>query len=65
MSRSELHRAVARATGDSLATVKRIGFLLTDPTVPVLDPEDERFGPHVIDWDELQADPLLRGSCLA
>jgi hypothetical protein len=60
MSRRELHRAVAQATGDSMNTVKRIGFILADPTLPILDPEDECYGPHVIDWDEYLADPLFK-----
>jgi hypothetical protein len=56
MSRRELLRAAARSTGESGAAVKRIGFLLADPHLPIADPEDERFGPHVIDWDEYLTD---------
>jgi hypothetical protein len=60
MSRRELLRAVARSTGESVATIKRIGFLLADPHLPIADPEDERFGPHVIDWDEYWADSTVQ-----
>lgn len=64
MSRRELHCAVARATGESIKTVKRIGFLLADPTIPIPDPDDPRLGGHVIDWDALQADPIWKENCL-
>ena len=64
MSRRDLHRAVARATGESIRTVKRIGFLLADPAIPIPDPDDPQLGGHVIDWDALQADPFLKEHCL-
>lgn len=54
MQQSELNRAVARATGESVSTIKRLGFLLADPSES-LDPESDDHGPHVIDWDELEA----------
>ena len=55
MKQTELNRAVARATGESIATVKRLGFLLDDPSAAAdhFDPLDP--GPAVVDWDELQA----------
>jgi hypothetical protein len=51
MQQAELNRAVARATGETVSTIKRLGFLLADPA--------EEFGPdkedaQVIDWDELE-----------
>jgi|SRR6056297_1157144 len=55
MLQSDLYRHVSRATGESVATVKRIGFLIADPTRPIGDPEAETLGPHVIDWDDLHA----------
>lgn len=54
MTQRELNRAVARATGETIDTVQRIGFLLADPSTP-MDPDDDQFGPPVIDWDELAA----------
>jgi len=57
MTSPELHHAGARAPDESSTTVKRIGFLLADPSIPVADPDDERFGPRVIDWDEFQQIP--------
>ena len=49
MRQAEVDRAVARATGESIATVKRLGFLLA----PAGSHEQEQ-APHTIDWDELQ-----------
>ena len=53
MKQADLDRAVARATGETVTTIKRLGFLLADPT-DSLDPDSEELGPHVIDWDELE-----------
>ena len=55
MVQSDLYRSVSRATGESVATIKRLGFLIADPSQPISDPEAEDLGPHVIDWDEFQA----------
>ena len=53
MIQLDLYRSISRATGDSVATIKRLGFLIADPSQPISDPEAECFGPHVLDWDEL------------
>ena len=52
MTQRELNRAIARATGESIDTIQRVGFLLADPALP-LDPDDDQFGPPILDWDEL------------
>jgi hypothetical protein len=44
MTQRQLEREVASATGESVATIHRIGFNLVDP-----DFRD----PLVIDWDQL------------
>ena len=54
MLQSDLYRSVSRATGESVSTIRRIGFLIADPTQPIDDPEADSLGPHVIDWDEFQ-----------
>ncbi|MEZ5941359.1 MAG: hypothetical protein R3C18_08215 [Planctomycetaceae bacterium] len=59
MHQSDLNRSVARATGESVSTIKRLGFLIADPEQE-LDPHDEDLGPYVIDWDELEARHALR-----
>ena len=51
MQQNDLNRAVARATGETVSRIKRIGFLLADPETQHLDPDDETLGPRVIDWD--------------
>jgi len=48
MHQNELNRAVARATGESVRTIAKMGFGLLD------DPPVER-EPLVVDWDELEA----------
>jgi len=53
MRQADLNRAVALATGESMSTVKRLGFLLAEPDETV-DPAAEESGPYVIDWDELE-----------
>ena len=54
MKQAELYRAVAHATGESLSTIKQLGFLLA-PEATSLDPDDDELGPYVIDWDEVEA----------
>ncbi len=47
MTLSQLHRAVARATGDDLATIAALGFsLVTDDT-----PSEDDLPGQTIDWD--------------
>lgn len=55
MTQTVLNRAVVRAIGETVDTFRRIGFLLSEPGASVDDPEDEGFGPHVIDWDAFHA----------
>ncbi|MBI3464355.1 MAG: hypothetical protein HY000_15060 [Planctomycetes bacterium] len=47
MTKSELDRAVAHATGESLATIRSLGFSMLTP------PAEE---PQMVDWDELDAE---------
>lgn len=55
MSQAELEEAVARATGESLGTIRRHGFSLVTP-LKVFDPDDAtQAEPQVIDWDAVQA----------
>jgi len=54
MKQSDLDRAVARATGETISTIRQMGFLLVDPA-DTLDLEADEDGPNVIDWDELEA----------
>ena len=55
MSQSELEEAVARATGESLRTIRRHGFSLVTP-LKVFDPDEHvQAEPQIVDWDEVQA----------
>ena len=52
MLQADINRSVSRVTGE---TVKRLGFLIADPSQAIDDPDSEKLGPHVIDWDEFEA----------
>ena len=51
MTQSDLDRAVASATGESIRTIASRGFSLIE--APPHDPDMSR-DPLVIDWDELE-----------
>ena len=53
MTQAEIDRAVAHATGESVSTIRRLGFLLAGPGGDLTDPDSEEHGPYVIDWDQL------------
>ena len=67
MTQTSLDRKVARATGESVATIRHRGFSLACPTLVAFDPEppvgalgvepfeDSDDEPSVIDWDEVDA----------
>ena len=50
MTQKELNRQVAKATGETVDTVSRRGFI---PLTYALCEEDRE--PLVVDWDELEA----------
>jgi hypothetical protein len=52
MNDNDLARAVARATGESVRTVKRLGFMLVPEPTDYEQPE--ALNAKVIDWDALQ-----------
>jgi hypothetical protein len=51
MTQRQLHRVVARATGESLATIARMGFGIVDLSTPPDDDRPTRFGPNIVNWD--------------
>jgi hypothetical protein len=55
MRASELHRAVARATGESLSAVRRRGFSLLGAESDDGDGFAEQ-GAGAVDWDALDAE---------
>lgn len=55
MLQADLYRDISRVTGETIASIKRVGFLIADPSQPISDPEAESLGFHTIDWDEFAA----------
>jgi hypothetical protein len=51
MSQREIDRAVATATGESIATIHNLGFGIADSLEVNYDPEPRR--PLVFDWDTM------------
>jgi hypothetical protein len=49
MTQAELNREIAAVTGESMSTVRHMGFV---PLTPV--PYERDRDPLVIDWDELE-----------
>jgi hypothetical protein len=56
MSQQELDREIARATGESLGTIRRQGFSLVPSQPGVFEPDaDELCSPQYVDWDAVDA----------
>lgn len=64
MHQSELNRSVARATGESVSRIARLGFLLADPGELIEDPHAEELGPWVLDWDAPPSHPEASDAAL-
>jgi len=62
MRQADLDRAVARATGESVATIRRLGFLLDHPIANHDEPDAEVYDAVVIDWDVLDAQRYVGSS---
>ena len=57
MTQSELNRAVARATGESYSTIRRMGFSIFAPE-EAQDELDSLPQPQTVDWDQLDSQRL-------
>ncbi len=53
MTQQQLEMAVACATGEPLAEIRRRGFGLLHPANACFDPIEVQCGPQMVDWDEL------------
>ena len=57
MTQTSLDRQVAKLTGESVATIRRMGFQVACPPLVAFDPEPNADhlddGPATVDWDEL------------
>lgn len=58
MTQSQLYRALAQATGESVRTIKQLGFSLLKPDILQLDTELLDVAPQTVDWDRLDADRM-------
>ena len=55
MTQSELNRAVAAATGETVFTISELGFSIADPDSVAFDPEPSEIEDQIVDWDALDA----------
>ena len=55
MTKSQLHRAVARATGDDHHVIMYRGFSLVDEESPLHDDDIEAL---IADWDQIDAEEI-------
>ena len=55
MTQTELNRAVAAATGETVRTIAELGFGIADAAVVHHDPEPCDPDVRVVDWDALDA----------
>jgi hypothetical protein len=60
MTQTELDTRVARATGESLRRIRRMGFSLASPKQICFDPEPDMRPPQSVQWDEVYAAEPLR-----
>lgn len=58
MNQSELHRSVSRATGESVRTIRRLGFSLCESGDARFDPPPADSLPQIVDWDQLELDRM-------
>jgi hypothetical protein len=58
MNQRSLDRAVAEATGESVDTIRHLGFWLVEAASSDLSPSDPDWNISVIDWDGLEAQRL-------
>lgn len=58
MTQYELNQEIATQTGESLHTIRSMGFGLLQPVIPI----EERQEPLMMDWDEHERIRNLRGT---
>jgi predicted double-glycine peptidase len=54
MNQRTINRMVARATGEELRNIRRMGFTIADPARVQYDPDSRAGRGRMIDWDDLQ-----------
>ena len=58
MTQNELHRSLARATGESVRTIRRLGFSPFNPSAPQFETDAVDQAPQMVDWDQLELDRI-------
>ncbi|MBC8355311.1 MAG: hypothetical protein H8E66_25320 [Planctomycetes bacterium] len=58
MNQRDLDREVARATGETVATINQMGFV---PLEPIPYERDRK--PLVVDWEELEQERMILHPC--
>lgn len=58
MHQAELNRALSRATGESVGTIKRLGFSLLEANFVPCDLDSPEVAPQVVDWDRLEIERI-------
>ena len=51
MKQEKINRMVARATGEELREIRRMGFTIADPARVGYDPEPKQRRFRTLDWD--------------
>ena len=62
MHQAELDRAVAHATGESVTTIRRLGFMLDDLTVDRNEIDTDLLNAPIIDWDAYEVARYTHGA---
>lgn len=60
MTQHQIDTAVAVATGESPAVIRRRGFGIADPLDVNFDPEPDDVPPQYLDWEQMQEVHLFR-----
>ena len=58
----DIDQQVARATGESLRTIRRRGFSIIDPSVAHFDTEPDDIPAMMLDWDNYQPMPFSKAA---
>lgn len=58
MTQKDLDHAIARATGESLRTIRRFGFSVVPGAGLLSEAESADHEPQMVDWDQLERDRL-------
>ena len=56
MNERELYRAIACRTGESVRTIRQLGFSEFASGSDVWDPDGGEGEPQIVDWDRLERD---------